>query len=60
MPYRALYDHKLGLAKSQPLSPEAALKLAQDWLRDGEPGVRIIDDETDEVWTVEAFKAKVG
>jgi hypothetical protein len=59
MPFRVIYDHKHGLARSNPLTAEAALNMARTWVRDGEEGVRIEDEDTGEVWTVEGFTTKV-
>jgi len=59
MAFRVIYDHKHGLARSNSLAAEAALSMARTRVRDGEEGVRIEDEDTGEVWTVEAFMTQV-
>ena len=59
MLFGALFDHELGTARSYLTDERSALKLARDWIRDGEKGVRIQNEDETEEWTVEALSTIV-
>lgn len=51
------FEHELGRARSYRMTDQAALKMAQDWVRAGEIGVLVEDPVSGEVWTAEQFRA---